>query len=141
MSSDIPGPELHHVPPRIRHISRPPPPMPPIPPVVMVEHRIPVLAETLDDSVVGITRNTHRVVNMHAAPPPAQTDLRTPQADACPVGGHHPNRLVRPPLNHRKPEYARIELLSRGQVVLLERDLDHPGHLDRAIPCHHPSSI
>ncbi len=91
--------------------------------MIVVEHLIAARSKALDDRLVGLRRQSHRVVDVDAAAASAQPDLGPPQADAGPVRSHHPHRFVGPALDHRKAQNAGIEFLGRGQVALLEREL------------------
>lgn len=135
MLADIPRPEFDHMAAGVRHISGAPSTMA-VPPIVVVKDRIASLSKPIDNRVVGLSRQPHRVVDVDATAPSAQSDLGSPQADSRSVRGHHPNRLVGPSLDHRKSQDTRIEFLGRGQIVLLERELGHPTDRNCVIAAH-----
>src|SRR5713101_7444246 len=124
MLADVPCPEFDHMAAGVGHVGGTPATAA-IPGVIVVEHGIAPLSKPIDNGVVGLSRQPHRVVDVDAAAPSAQPDLWPPQADASPVRSHHPHRLVGPALDHRKAKDAGIEFLGRGQVALLECDLAH----------------
>src|ERR1700687_294627 len=140
MLADVPCPEFDHMAAWVGYVCGTPATMA-VPGVIMVEDRVASLSEPLDDRLVGLRRQPHRVVNVDANSGSPQSDLGPPETDPSSVCGHHPNRFVAPALNHRKAQNAGIEFLGRGQVVLLERDLAHSSHGNCPIAHHHISSV
>src|SRR5216684_5572375 len=124
MLADVPRPEFDHMAAGVGHVSGAPATVA-VPRVVVVKDGVAPFSKPIDNGVVGLSRQPHRIVDVHAAAPSAQPDLRPPQADASSVRGHHPDRFVGPALDHGKAKDPGIEFLGRRQVSLLERDLAH----------------
>src|ERR1700674_1577542 len=141
MLGDVPRPELDHVAAWVGHVGSPPTAVKPIPTVVVVEHCVAMLSDPLQDGGVRLGRETHRVVDVDAAAAAAQPDLRPPETNAGPVAGHHPHRLVGPPLDHRESKDLGVELFRRGEVALLQSDLAHATHRHHALGLRHPRLI
>src|SRR5260370_1915183 len=122
MLADVPCPEFDHMAARVGHIGGAPATVA-VPRVVVVKHGVATFSKPFDHGVVGLSRQPHRIVDVHAAAPSAQPDLRPPQVDASSVRGHHPDRFVGPPPDHRKAKDPPIEFLARPPVALLHPDL------------------
>src|SRR6184192_3725358 len=87
---DIPRPELDHVAARIGHIGGPAPSVA-VGGMIVVEHLEAGRTQSLDRGLISRRRELHRVVDVHAAPSAAKTDLRPPQPDPGAISRHQPD--------------------------------------------------
>jgi hypothetical protein len=140
MVGHVPGPELDHVAAGVGDVGCSAATVAVLR-VVVIQHRITPFSQPLDNCVVSVGRQPHRIVHVNSATASAQSYLRPPQTDASPVGCHHPNRLVRPALDHREAQDAGVELFSRLQIALLERDLDYTRDWNTLIGCDYLSLL
>src|SRR5260370_22187142 len=103
MLADVPCPEFDHMAARGGHIGGAPATVA-VPRVVVVKHGVATFSKPFDHGVVGLSRQPHRIVDVHAAAPSAPPDLPPPPADARSLRGPHPDRFVGPALDHRKAD-------------------------------------
>jgi glutamate/tyrosine decarboxylase-like PLP-dependent enzyme len=88
-------------------------------------------AQALDCRVEVRIVDVHGKVDVHAAAPLGDPDLRSPEPDARSGSGHHPDRVaVCPAQDHGKAEHPCVEALGSVEVEHLEDELAHSGDRD-----------
>jgi len=84
--------------------------------------------------VVGVGK-VHCEVHVNPTASTGEPHLRTPEPDARAVAGHYPQGVtVRPPVDDRKSEDARVEVLRRREVDHFEYELTDTGYRDAGRP-------
>ena len=129
MPCDVPRPELDDVPVGVVDVCGP---------ALVVEGVLLGLvakaAQPGDCVVVRTVVEVEGVVDMHPAASAGDSDLRTPQPDACPDAGHQPCTLpVLTAGDHRQAEHFGVEAERAVEVDHFEHHLAHPGDGDRTV--------